>query len=100
MQYCPQCHSDNIESTTMGIIRSRDTNRARCFNCDWVGEAWQTQPNWHPAIEALIAAANSVVSAHNGDYINNTPGNSSVIARLEDALEAVSSLQTLPPEHR
>lgn len=37
MGKCPNCKSDSIFQTYVGIISGPDTNRAECSNCDWVG---------------------------------------------------------------
>jgi hypothetical protein len=49
VKLCPECASASIETTTLGIIRGKDTNKATCLVCGWVGVAHElvTAPFTH-----------------------------------------------------
>jgi len=66
MKYrCPECGGDNIEMTCMGYIRGKNMNRTKCYECKWVGKAWECEePNsslaWfmkHSPVERAVMIA-------------------------------------------
>lgn len=50
---CPACGSDSIKKTCIGCLGDKDTNRAKCCTCKWVGIVHDLVPQ--KAIEASHA---------------------------------------------
>ena len=36
---CPKCNGYEVETTLLGIFSGRDTNKANCLSCRYIGEA-------------------------------------------------------------
>ena len=47
-KHCPSCSGTDIESTTVGVIGDKDTNRAYCHGCDWEGIVHDLTPEPPP----------------------------------------------------
>ena len=52
---CPQCKSNKIECTTVGIINGPDTNRAVCLNCNYKGtvQDWKDLEEYQKEINSV-----------------------------------------------